>query len=455
MRYKNYRYLSIFFVSSIIFCAPKPPLIISIHDQSYEIENDKACLKSLWNNNLNDACECCLLQQYTASGKIKSADEIVTLCSQEKKICSAKSIESLKKSKKLAGNAPSQLLMDTLYDDVIMRPMIFDTTLLQENGQFTEQSLPKFLAQAYEEKKLTHQDFRKEACLKAKNLGTQGGYNTLQLFRITSTCSAGPASFYIIKEAREGIDEATKLKSLEKLPKLHDIIAPKTKPGLPSIALPIAYFAYPDKKALHYIAAMPSAKGKPLNDLLDNFKKNPSPELEEQLKRAFFILGKETANFHKLYSVPTKKNLLTPTLVHGDFHFFNLFFDENAGHFTFIDNESMAKSINNKMHPSVDIVKLFFMPFSINQTYQQFRDLIDGVNLEKWLNITVKNFVLGYANAYPKEQEQQVYAELKKIFNDPFSIAWVDFNENQLNDIRTRYINPIFDQLMNNKTKKI
>src|SRR5579872_6109461 len=243
-----------FFSLATTFNNPKAPLIISIHGTNHTIDNGNGCDKKLWGNNIDNACECCLIQQQTLFGGKKSADEIVNICIKDKKICTEQSIASLKSTKKIPKTS-SETLLETLYQDVVIRPMIFDTSLLQGNGQFTENSLPKFLAQAYQEKKLNNLDFSKEACLKAKSLGTQGGYNTLQLFLVTSTCNSGPASLYIIKEAREGIDEATKLKAIEQLPQIKDITAPKVKPGLPTIALPLAYFSYPDKQAVHYIAA--------------------------------------------------------------------------------------------------------------------------------------------------------------------------------------------------------
>lgn len=88
------------------------------------------------------------------------------------------------------------------------------------------------------------------------------------------------------------------------------------------------------------------------------------------------------------------------------------------------------------------------MPFSINQDYQQFRDLIADIDLKAWHDIAVKNFIIGYKNAYKPAEQQQVISELKKIFNDPFEIKWVDFNPDQLKELREKYINPIFNELM-------
>ncbi len=84
---------------------------------------------------------------------------------------------------------------------------------------------------------------------------------------------------------------------------------------------------------MHYIAAMPAAKGKVLSTILAEFRDNQSPQNKERLARAFRILGKETGAFHKRFMKPDPKIKVNRTVVHGDFHPFNLFYDEIGGHF--------------------------------------------------------------------------------------------------------------------------
>lgn len=422
------------------------PTVVYIHEVVRTLNSDNDCNASQWSTP-EDSCTCCLMYNKGKRGNKKSADNIIEQCTTTNKQCSDATINNIKKQYGMP-NASSQQLFDKLEDGIVIKNMDVNKSFLGATGAFTESSLPKFLAQAYSEKKLNNSDFSKETCLKAKNLGTQGGYNTLQLFLITSTCNHQAASMYIIKEARHGLDEATKLKEVAEFPKMKELIAPNIVPGLPSVALPLAYFSYPDTKSIHYLAAMPAAKGKDLATLITEFKNDQSEHNKEILNRAFAILGKETANFHKRFMKTEKGKILGKTVVHGDFHTFNLFFDPIGGHFTFIDNETIANSLKNPVSPSVDLVKLFFMPFSINSSYQQFRDLIEGIDLQTWFDIALKHFVTGYKDAYKPNEQQQVLQELKKIFNDKFTIQWVDFNDQQLADIRTKNINPIFDALM-------
>ncbi|HLC07588.1 MAG TPA: hypothetical protein VJJ26_05410 [Candidatus Babeliales bacterium] len=437
-----------FLLQTSLAVTQEQPEVIHIHQVVRAINNEAGCNPLEWDKKFDDACSCCLLYNQSKSNGKKTADEIVAHCTKGTKQCTESSIIALKKQRGMS-NASSQELLNSLSSDgIVIKKMNVDASFFNESGILTETSLPKFLAQAFSEKKLTNMDFSKEACLKAKNLGTQGGYNTLQLFLVTSTCQPTAASMYIVKEARHGLDEAIKLATVAEFPKMKDIVAPKIVPGLPTISLPVGYFSYPKNNAIHYIAAMPAAKGKDLATLINKFREDQSEKNKELLNRAFLILGKETANFHKRFMQAEKGKKLGKTTVHGDFHVFNLFFDEIGGHFTFIDNETIANSLKDRVSPSVDLVKLFFMPFSTNQDYQQFRDLIQGVDLQTWYSIALKNFVTGYKDAYPANEQKQVLQELQKIFNDPFQIAWVDFYDEQLKEMRAKYINPIFTELL-------
>ncbi len=66
------------------------------------------------------------------------------------------------------------------------------------------------------------------------------------------------------------------------------------------------------------------------------------------------------------------------------------------------------------------------MPFSINDDYEQFRELIEGIELKKWFDISLKNFLIGYKNSYTKSEQTKVLNELQSIFMTRFpEIKWV------------------------------
>ncbi len=97
-----------------------------------------------------------------------------------------------------------QLYAQYLTSDIAPK-LTVDKSWLTADGMLTEASMSQFLVKAFSEKKLNNDSFSKEACLKSKNIGTQGGFKTLQLFLVTSTCHPREASMYIIKESRDGL----------------------------------------------------------------------------------------------------------------------------------------------------------------------------------------------------------------------------------------------------------
>ena len=433
-------------LASVIFSfaihAKHRPLLINLRGTTTEVTNQASCAPSKWKNNTEDACECCLLEQQEEMGNA-SANQIIQSC-KDANLCNDASLSKLKTKKNLFKGSSEELLM-ALYDDaVVIRNMDIDTSLLDKNNKFTETTLPKFLAQAYREKKLTNSDFSKESCIKAKNIASKGGANTAQLFLVTTTCKPGPASIYILKGATKGLDEAIKLKDLEQIPAMKAIIAPKVVRGLPSIALPIAYFKYPDKSGFGYISAMPAAKGKEFANFIIAFRDDQSQQNLETVNRGFRILGRETANFHKRFMSPLPNKIIGKTMTHDDLHVFNIFYDELGGHFTYIDNETMARTMAKKSSPYSDLIKLSLNPI---RTGKRLRDLTKGVDLKMWHDNAFKNFVLGYAEAYPR-QEKQVLQELKAMFNSSHPLLDAKYQVNKLPEFRTKYINPVFDSLI-------
>lgn len=346
------------------------------------------------------------------------------------------------------------LMAEQSYGSAVAPEIVFDKSLLAPDNTFTEQSLPKFLVKAYNEKIFSNEDFSKETCIKAKKMNAQGSFNTVQLFLVTTTCRPAQASMYIIKEARNGLDETLSLKEVEKYPGMKELLAPGVPPkGLPSIALPLAYFSYQAGYGLHYIAAMPAAKGKVLCAIVTEFRDNQSPQNAERIKRAYKILGIELANFHKRFMKPVSGAKIGKTIPHGDFHCFNVFYDEIGGHFTFIDNETMAIATkNNLLSPSDDIVKPFLAPFSVSESAER-KDVIKGIDLKKWHQLAFKSFIEGYLDAYATADQKQVLQDLKKMFNSNEKYPWLQIDAAKLKEIRTQYINPVFDEIQKQRVK--
>lgn len=74
-----------------------------------------------------------------------------------------------------------------LAQEKIFRPVKIDASYFLPDGSLADTKLAQWLSDAYKEKKLNNAAFNSPTCLKVKNLGTGGGYNTLQLFLVSST----------------------------------------------------------------------------------------------------------------------------------------------------------------------------------------------------------------------------------------------------------------------------
>jgi hypothetical protein len=424
------------------------PEVLDIGKTVGIIHNGHDCNTQRWHNKEEDTCQCCLSYGKGQFGSKKSADEVIDHCINESKQCTKKSIESLRQKNGLQ-KASSQDFLDNIYDkSAVVKKMSFDTSLLDSNGMLTEQLLENVLAQAYKEGKLRHTGFKGAGCLTAKSLGAGSGYQTAQLFLVTSTCQPGQQLLFIVKESKKGLTESTNLKKIEEYPGMKELIAPQIPKDLPTISLPFFYFSYhPHHKNVHYIATMPAASGMVLCDLITEFRDNQTTANAERVKRAYGILGKELANFHKRFMKPVAGKKLGVTVAHGDFHCQNIFYDEKLGHFTFIDNETMVDSFGKLKSPVTDFMRLIFPPFTISNTQYKFEQLISGVKPGTWFNITLTPFLKGYLSAYNQADQKQVLNDLRQILMGKIEANPMRFNQKDMHDLQNTYIGPIFDAI--------
>jgi hypothetical protein len=324
-----------------------------------------------------------------------------------------------------------------------------DKNLLNEKGLLTDNSLAQLLAQATAENKIKDRHFTAKDCITAKSIPVVGSFNTVQLFRVTSTCiSNQPASSFIVKEARNGLVEAESLRAIEEFPGIKELMAPKSSPtDLLSIALPLHYLSYGDKGgAKHYLTIMPLAQGRVLCDVIKEYRDNQTNQNAAALRQTFETIGKQLGNFERKFRQPVAGDVIGKTIVHGDFHCLNLFFDKKIG-LTTIDNETAVNTLHNRAIPSDDILKLFLV-FLSESPYEPIerRDAIIGIPPEKWYNTAFAGFVEGYASTYPAAERAQVYDSLKRIFNSNTLPSWLVISADKIKELRDKYINPILNK---------
>lgn len=425
------------------------PEVLDINKSVKIINNQHDCNTDKWNNNPDEACQCCLTYGEGRFGEEQTADQIIDYCTNKSKQCSPSSLTNIKQ-KYNAQNSSAEDFLNTLYDETtVVHKMNINPALLKSNGNLTENGLASILAQAYGEGKLKNKDFNKKQCLKIESLGSGSGYNTVQLFLVTSTCTPSTQPLlYIVKESKKGLTESTNLKQIEEYPGMKDLIAPKVVKGFPTISLPFFYFSYhPHHQNVHYIATMPAAKGAVLFDLLNEFRDDQSTKNAERIKKAYHILGVELGNFHRKFMKPIPGKKLGATVAHGDLHVHNIFYDEQTGHFTFIDNETMVRCFNKLKIPKIDFMRLIFPPFSTNDTIYEFKEIIKSVKPGTYLNITLKPFIKGYISTFNAQDRKQVLHDLREIFTTNIKADPLHFDQHYIHQIVKDYINPIFDDI--------
>ena len=437
MRFALLSILSGFISHVSINTAGMQPEILDIGKTVEVIHNGHDCNTKNWPNKQEGACQCCLAYGKGQFGKEKTADKVIDYCINESKQCSKAVVEGLKKKNGMQ-KASSEQFLETIYDkSAVIKKMSFDQSMLDSKGMLTEDLLTKVLAKAYKEGKLKNSGFKGADCLTAKSLGAGSGYNTVQLFLVTSQCQSKQPSLFIVKESKKGLEESTNLKKVEEYPGMKELLAPNVPKDLPTISLPFFYFSYhPYHQKVHYIAAMPAASGMVLCELITEFRDKQTPANAERVKRAYRILGKELANFHKLFS-------------HGDFHCHNIFYDEKKGHFIFIDNETIKRlsSAGKVKLPATDFMRLFFPPFSTSVTRYEFKEMVEGVKAETWFNITLTPFLKDYIAAHDPADQMQVLQDLRHIFMGKIEAHPLTFNQHYIKELQTKYIGPIFDQI--------
>ena len=421
------------------------PEIIAINKSVKEIKTEQNCNAEKWNNNQDDSCQCCLTYSKGHFEKGKSADQIIDHCINTSKQCNAASIANLKQ-KFNASNGTSEEFLNKLYNETVaVSKMSIDPSSLNPDGTLTTDGLATVLVQAYKEGKLKNKGFSDKKCLTVKSISTGTSYQTLQIFKVTSTCDPSIESLYFVKESKDSISETMNLKEVEEFGDMKSIMTPNIKKDFPSLALPLFYFSYhPVNQKVHYVATMPAAHGMVLCELLNQFRENQSPENTKRLEKAYGILGKELSNMHKQY-VKTNHGRM---LVHGDLHCHNVFYDEKLGHFTFIDNETLVHAIEGSRSIVDDFIRLIFTPYSNSESLYNFDQLITGINPGTYFNVTLKPLLQGYISAYSTPAEQKrILLELKGMLTSDLKDGFFTFDTKYLQQLSKDYITPICNEI--------
>lgn len=393
--------------------------VVTIDNIVKELDDNTSCDLTLWANKLENSCKCCLVKYAYLLDQGKSAMDILSLCNTKKR-CDSAVIEQLESERNLKDekNTEDKLkkLINILYESsVIIKEVKPHDIKFDSRGFFNESSVVNFLVESYKNKKLSNPSFKESSCLTAKDILGQKGYQTTQLFLISSTC-AGRQNDYILKEIASGTAEIMGLEKSFLIKPFGPYIYPRHIANFPSFIFPIAYISYTYNGKPHYLSLLDRSPGVILSSLAKQYKDKQisSPEVI----KIYYEVGVAMSNFHRemMKYFKDKANpeiLLNPTYVQGDAHQANIFYDKDTNRTIFIDNEKITWV--SPADPFKDI-QLFFFTTINNSMFLPPEVRSDRDFINKWLLLTAESFVNGYIDAYPSELRSKVAQELINKF---------------------------------------
>ncbi len=239
---------------------------------------------------------------------------------------------------------------------------------------------------------------------------------TVQLFCIT--CSDGRS--YILKEIKDtdkapARNEIERLELVHRSPRLAPYIHPEMQGNL-QLIVPVMYLSYTYEEKLHILALMSKAQGISLQDLMQAFKRQPDDNSIQALHcKAYYDLGTALALFYKTHGT------LDKTVTHGDLHAGNIFYDEDTGLVTLIDNERIVQGgIVSQSNVGCDLGKLFVVSPCVVMWAQP--DFFNDFEAKKWYSLIVPSFVLGFLATFSKEDRIPIFLHLKSLLK-----KWVTY----------------------------
>ena len=221
-----------------------------------------------------------------------------------------------------------------------------------------------------------------------------------------------------------------KLDNLQKGPVGRFGLKALSNPELPIIVLQEMFFIYQDQNKKQYtIEVMHLAHGKQLFDLIDSHDQDDQ-QWAEKIGKALGLFHLEFMNYHN-----SKDPEKWKTVIHGDFHLGNVFFDEKTSRVYFIDNGDMHEDNPFKDFPNIHRILLL----ALNE-YEATPDPFKNRKINFCLS-----FIKGYLSAYPLAKRKLLvpYMKAKLKFDEKLK----EYTRKWPNEPDTKFIEKVVTSL--------
>ncbi|MBY0109557.1 MAG: hypothetical protein K2X90_00375 [Candidatus Babeliaceae bacterium] len=436
------------------FLSARKPMVLNdgagIITEIREVSDSDACILSAWDNQIEPACACCMVQESDKITDTKiSGQKIIHIC-LNKKECTEDAILSLRSSEGYS-DKPDDDFVAAVYDKYKIIKRVHVSPQETYRGKFFEEGLRSFLARAYRTGKIVDSAFEHVEELEIRNLhpmgkkSEEGGMATKQLFLVKNLRTGYE---YIIKDLAKGKHEAFNVALAARYNPLKKYSAPANVPDFPVLALPVATLEYYRWRRKHIITITPKASGSDLYSYMNAYKDNPSDSNKMRLQKAYIASAKTLANFHKAFMKNPQRrsdssSLLGLTLVHGDLHPKNIFYDDVSDRVYWIDLDRLGKSILRPVSPAIDLGYILLFPFFGFPWNLIFETNIrtKKIDIPQWFNDFYKPFIRAYITAFGSETAR--YArEVKHLLHLKKEGMW----HNRAISLM-RYFDPILDTM--------
>lgn len=208
-------------------------------------------------------------------------------------------------------------------------------------------------------------------------------------------------NLYILKETKKGKAEIDNLRAVNRSP-IGDLRTSPAGAKEAHIAFDDLYFVLRQGSRQRYFSLLRTADGKSLYFYLKRFAQGLKRDSSRELKM-FYNVGYALSKFHQRFEEKVLGAYLGRTYIHGDCHAQNIFYDEDTGKVTLIDNESLALGLDKKSSGVNDIVDLYLLHTVKTIAHRYAPNLPTnkefGIDDEIWHSF-IQELFLGYLEAY-------------------------------------------------------